>query len=69
MSDELLDTYRMTKLCSALTEARLCARVLAHSYDHDTRPPDWALEMARSWDASGNVIATAPTEPPAEVEP
>lgn len=36
-----------------LAEARQAARVLAHAYDHDSRPPDWALELARKWDAYG----------------
>ena len=50
-SDDIKEIGRA--LDKALREARTCARVLAHAYDHDSRPPDWALEMARQWDAHG----------------
>jgi hypothetical protein len=32
-----------------LAEARSIAALLAHAYDHDTRPPHHALAKARTW--------------------
>ena len=39
----------MPGLTAALDEARGVAHVLAHAYDHDIHPPDYALELARKW--------------------
>ena len=36
-----------------LVEARLAAHVLAHSWDHDSRPPESALDVARRFTATG----------------
>lgn len=30
-------------------DARAIAAVLCHAYDHDSMPPDYALESARGW--------------------
>ena len=47
----------IASLRSQLAAARVAARVLAHSYDHDSNPPPWALEEARKWDAYGREAA------------
>jgi hypothetical protein len=46
----------VNKLKAELARARQCARVIAHAWDHDCKPPDWALEYARKWDAYGKPI-------------
>ena len=43
----------IARLKDDVIEARLAARVIAHSWDHDSRPPEGALAIARTFTARG----------------
>jgi len=51
MEDEM--RAKLAEAENGLIEARLAARVIAHSWDHDSRPPDGALAIARTFDSRG----------------
>ena len=40
---------QLTQAEAARDEARYCARVLEHAYQHDTRPPDGILQSICLW--------------------